>query len=60
VYLAPCPAYFNRDGGIDGSDVEAFFRGWESRVATAAVKEDGGVDNGDVERFLVARERGGC
>ena len=58
--VAPCPADFNRDGGIDGSDVEAFFRAWESGVATADVNEDGGVDNGDVERFLFTWERGGC
>jgi hypothetical protein len=58
--VAPCPADFNRDGGVDGSDVEAFFRTWESGVASADVNEDGGVDNGDVERFLFTWERGGC
>jgi len=25
-----CPADFNMDGGIDGSDVEAFFERWEN------------------------------
>ena len=28
--LAPCVADFNRDGGIDGADVEAFFALWEA------------------------------
>lgn len=56
----PCPADFNQDGGIDGTDVEAFFTAWEAGDFTADVNADGGVDGGDVEVFFLAWEAGGC
>lgn len=47
-----CPADFNRDGGVDGSDVEAFFTVWESGEPSSDVNQDGGVDGSDVEYFF--------
>lgn len=60
-YLGPvCAADYNEDGGIDGSDVGAFFTDWESGRADADVNADGGIDGGDVESFFAAWENGGC
>ncbi len=55
-----CPADFNRDGGVDGADVEAFYRAWEASDPSADVNRDGGIDGGDVETFFSAWELGGC
>lgn len=55
-----CPADFNRDGGVDGLDVEAFFVAWMEGDAVADVNFDGGVDGSDVEAFFVAWQAGGC
>ncbi|MBS0198306.1 MAG: hypothetical protein JSR77_16255 [Planctomycetes bacterium] len=62
VGLTPpaCPADFNQDGGIDGSDVQAFFAAWESGDFAADVNLDGGIDGADVETFFAAWEAGGC
>lgn len=60
VNAPPCPADFNQDGGIDGSDVEAFFVVWESGEAGGDVNADGGVDGADIERFMTVWEAGGC
>lgn len=57
---ASCPADFNQDGGIDGSDVEAFFSAWESGDPIADVNDDGGIDGSDVGRFFEAWDAGGC
>ncbi len=56
----PCPADYNQDGGIDGSDVQAFFADWELGLEAADVNLDGGVDGADVEAFYAAWENGGC
>ena len=56
----PCAADFNQDGGVDGSDVDAFFVAWESGDAGADVNLDGGVDGGDIEAFFAVWEAGGC
>ena len=56
----PCPADFNRDGGVDGADVESFYVAWEAGDSVADVNRDGGVDGGDVEFFVVTWEAGGC
>lgn len=50
---------YNDDGGIDGSDVDAFFFDWERGLAGADVNQDGGIDGGDVE-FFFARWEAGC
>lgn len=55
-----CPADFNRDGGVDGMDVEAFFTDWADALPGADVNEDGGVDGVDVEYFFTGWEDGGC
>jgi hypothetical protein len=56
----PCPADFNQDGGVDGSDVDAFFAAWENGQEEADVNYDGGVDGADVDTFFAAWEAGGC
>lgn len=55
-----CPADFNQDGGVDGSDVDAFFLAWEAGDAAADTNQDGGVDGSDVDSFFVVWEAGGC
>ncbi|MBX3409903.1 MAG: proprotein convertase P-domain-containing protein, partial [Phycisphaeraceae bacterium] len=55
-----CAADFNQDGGVDGSDVEAFYIVWESGEGCGDVNEDGGVDGGDIEFFFTFWEQGGC
>ncbi|MBX3408516.1 MAG: hypothetical protein KF859_01350 [Phycisphaeraceae bacterium] len=55
-----CFADFNQDGGVDGSDVEAFFTAWEAGSGSADVNFDGGVDGADVETFFLLWEAGGC
>ncbi len=56
----PCPADFNRDGGIDGDDVPSFFDAWEIGEASADANQDGGVDGDDVTEFFRVWENGGC
>jgi hypothetical protein len=55
-----CPADFNRDGGVDGADVSAFYAAWELGDPAADVNRDGGVDGADVEEFFRRWEAGGC
>lgn len=57
---ASCGADYNADGGVDGSDLEAFFREWADSAGCSDVNQDGGVDGSDVESFIIAWERGGC
>jgi len=56
----PCAADFNQDGGVDGSDVEAFFDVWEAGTGCGDVNLDGGVDGADVGSFFDLWEEGGC
>jgi hypothetical protein len=56
---APCPADVNADGGVDGSDVEAFFRFWQAGDGRGDLNLDGGVDGGDLETFFT-RFGAGC
>jgi hypothetical protein len=61
VYVRPaCDADMNRDGSVDGADVEWFFRRFEDGSPLADLSEDGGVDGQDIERFFVLWEAGGC
>ena len=55
-----CAADFNLDGGVDGSDIEAFFVAWESGASCGDTNLDGGVDGGDIEAFFLVWEQGGC
>jgi len=57
---AGCAADFNRDGSVDGSDVEAFFIAWSAGIESADVDASGGVDGSDVEAFFIVWEAGGC
>lgn len=56
----PCPADFNRDGGVDGADIESFFLAWEAAQDAADVNRDGGIDGADLQTFFTAWELGGC
>jgi len=60
VDAALCPADYNQDGGIDGSDVDAFFQDWEAGLPGADVNQDGGIDGADVDYFFETWEAGGC
>ena len=57
---SPCPADYNSDGGVDGSDIETFFVDWQEGATCADVNQDGGIDGTDVESFFVVWEVGGC
>lgn len=48
-----CLADFNSDGGVDGSDLSAFFDAWEAGDFLADVNDDGGVDGADAQWFVV-------
>ncbi len=54
-----CPADYNQDGGVDGSDVESYFEAWVLATADADFNQDGGVDGSDVEVFFT-RWTNGC
>jgi hypothetical protein len=51
---------FNRDGGVDGSDVFDFFPAWEAGSDAADINLDGGVDGLDVDLYFQLWEAGGC
>lgn len=55
-----CPADFNEDGGVDGSDVEAFFSIWSEGGSCGDTNNDGGTDGADVEWFFVVWSAGSC
>ncbi|MBS0197947.1 MAG: hypothetical protein JSR77_14420 [Planctomycetes bacterium] len=56
-----CAADFNGDGGIDGSDLQAFFAAWENQSDPRAdVNQDGGIDGADVDAFYVIWENQIC
>ncbi len=55
-----CLADANRDGSVDGADVEAFFLRWQSGESCGDVNNDGSVDGSDVETFFSRWVSGGC
>jgi len=57
---SPCPGDYDQSGGIDGSDIEAFFYDWERGAGCADVSNDGGVDGQDVGVFFAHWEAGEC
>ncbi|MBS0196469.1 MAG: hypothetical protein JSR77_06905 [Planctomycetes bacterium] len=59
-FTSRCPADYNLDGGIDGSDPQAFFADWTMGSPNADVNCDGGVDGSDVQYFFDKWESGGC
>ncbi|MBS0198308.1 MAG: hypothetical protein JSR77_16265 [Planctomycetes bacterium] len=56
----PCIADFDKSGGIDGADVEAFFSAFELGGSDADVNHNGGVEGSDVEAFFTAWQAGDC
>jgi hypothetical protein len=54
----PCLADITRDGGVDGSDVNAFFAAWEIGEASSDLNGDGAVDGQDVHEFFSHWEAG--
>lgn len=53
-----CLTDWNSDGGIDASDVTAFFDSWEQ--GRADINLDGGTDAADIDEFFARWERGDC
>lgn len=56
----PCAADYNQDGGVNGTDVEAFFNDWESAAGCSDVNQDGGITGDDIGAFFEVWEAGGC
>ncbi|MBS0195259.1 MAG: hypothetical protein JSR77_00715 [Planctomycetes bacterium] len=55
-----CPADFDQDGGVNGSDLQAFFAAWAAATPCSDVNSDGGIDGEDVQFFFSLWEAGGC
>lgn len=55
-----CPADYDQDGGVTGSDVGSFFAAYESGDSCADVDQDGGITGGDLAHFFAVYEAGGC
>lgn len=53
-----CPCDWNSDGGIDGSDVDAYFSDWVAGIGDMNL--DGGVDGADVQVFFDRWVQGAC
>jgi len=60
ILTPPCRSDFNRDGGIDGGDVESFYESWAEGQDAADMNMDGGVDGMDVEQFFELWAEGRC
>ena len=58
VVEVTCLSDFNRDGGVDGEDLFAFFTAWEGGLSDADTNQDGGIDGGDVNAFFAKWEAG--
>lgn len=56
----PCPADYDLDGGVTGSDIAAFFADFEQGLPCADTDLDGGVTGSDIGAFFTAFEAGGC
>jgi len=55
-----CPADYDQDGGVTGSDISAFFSDFERGLPCADIDLDGGITGGDVGAFFINFEAGGC
>jgi hypothetical protein len=60
ILTPPCRSDYNRDGGIDGSDVSSFFDSWSAGLPDTDLNLDGGVDFGDVGMFFDLWSNGRC
>lgn len=56
----PCPGDYNQDGGIDGSDIAAFFDDWVAGAPRADTNLDGGIDGSDIDTFFISWSSGSC
>jgi hypothetical protein len=54
----PCQPDFNRDGGVDGADIESFFVTWATGEPAGDYNQDGGVDGSDIAGFFQDWEAG--
>ena len=55
-----CPADYNKDGGVTGDDVSAFFADYEAGTGCADANVDGGITGDDIAAFFGVYEAGGC
>lgn len=53
-----CVGDYNRDGGVDGDDVIAFFGAWDSGSIVADINSDASVDGDDVIVFFASWDSG--
>lgn len=53
-------ADYDNNGGVDGSDLAAFFVDFEAGETCADVDQNGGVDGADIGAFFAFFEAGGC
>jgi len=53
-----CITDFDRDGGITGDDVAAFFTAHENAFETSDLSEYGGITGGDIAAFFAEFEAG--
>jgi len=60
IIRTACTGDFNSDGGIDGTDVAAFFEAWEAGDFLADVNQDGGVDGADAQFFVLQWSDSAC
>lgn len=62
LYVDPdaCLTDLNGDGGVDASDLDAFFVFWETGHAKADINRDGGIDFLDAATFLDAWSNADC
>jgi len=55
---ARCPADFDRDGGVTGADIGAFFADYEQGQPGADLDQDGGITGNDIAEFFSHYEAG--
>lgn len=60
VLTPPCRSDYNRDGGIDGSDVGEFFNAWSLAFPDTDLNLDGGIDGSDATFFMELWANGDC
>lgn len=58
--IPACPGDFDNSGGVDASDIAAFFSAYERGLLLADVDLSGGIDATDMAVFFASFEAGGC
>jgi hypothetical protein len=56
--ISACIADWDTNGGVDGSDIGAFYTSWDN--GEADVNQDGGTDNNDVTAFFECWDDSHC